>query len=143
MPAQVPCWATPCPEARSSYCFSNQPSLLKGTENWSKPCQLCHLHLGTTRGNPSTQGAALPGFMSFQEGVKFELHKFFSLTHTFSFPSVSSKQRIIPNPTSGHQFTLVGEGTRVNSKVLYPYPMSNLMGKSKREMLKQWLNSKF
>lgn len=28
MPAQVPCWATPCPEAFSNYCFSNQPWLL-------------------------------------------------------------------------------------------------------------------
>lgn len=142
MPAQVPCWATPCPEARSNYCFFNQPSLLKGTQNRSTPSQLCHLHWGTTRGNPSTQGCALPSSMSFQEGVKVELHGF-SLTHTFSFPSVSSRQRIIPNPTSGHQFILVGEGTRVNSKVLYPYPMSNLMGKSKQEMLKHWLNSKF
>lgn len=52
-------------------------------------------------------------------------------------------RKIIPNPTTGHQFILVGEGKRANSKVLYPYPMSNLMGKSKQEMLKHWLNSKF
>lgn len=70
-----------------------------------------------------------------------------SLSHThtfFSIPigSILSREIIIQNPTSGHQSVLAVEGNRVNSKVSYPYPMRNLMGKSKQGMLKHWPNAK-